>query len=255
MAESAVKVPISATVMVAPRALLSAFSRAFRRSESGMFTVCGGATIGSNSTVTPLLCRAGIWVLMDKALSGFPFRLTVSPFPNPVFVTREVMSDIELPSSLSCVRLVSLARGEMLDIELPLSHSAVRLVNPASGDMSDMALSRKFRTVSLVNLAMGDMSAMLFLANRITVRLVNPAKGERLDIELSRRSSTVNLVACSMPVKLVMFCLMAESVVRVAISATVMVAPRVLASAFSMAFRRLASGMFTVWGGVTIGSN
>ena len=171
-AESAVKVSISTSVMVAPRAFPSVCSIAFRRLVSGMLTFCGGTTIWSNSTVTLLLWRTGIWLFKDRASSGFPVTKTLSPLPNPVFATRGAMSDIAFSCRFSSVRLVNLARGEM----------------------SDMMLLRRFSSFSLVNLARGEMSVMLFLASRSTVRLVNPAICERSATRLSRRSSNVRLV-------------------------------------------------------------
>ena len=132
--------------MVAPDALPSAFSIAFRRLRSGIFT---GSTIWSNSTTIPRLWRVGMWLLMDTLLRKFPFRSIQSALPNPVFATRGEMSDIELFISLSSERLINPAMAEMSVIELSSSHSCLSLVNLARGDMSVMLLSTSRSSVRL----------------------------------------------------------------------------------------------------------
>ena len=108
-------------------------------------------------------------------------------------------------------------------MELLLRSSHIRLVNPASGEMSDIELSARYSSV----------------------RLFNPASGEMSDIELSESSSCVRLVACSSPVKSVMLALDASRSIKRLISSVVMGAPDALPRSFSIAVRRLESGIST----------
>ena len=74
---SLVKFAISAMVMVAPGALPSSASIAARRLVSGIST--GVRSRSSKSTLTPLRWSAGMWVLMEALLRGFPFTKIASP--------------------------------------------------------------------------------------------------------------------------------------------------------------------------------
>ncbi|CAI8028969.1 hypothetical protein GBAR_LOCUS16476, partial [Geodia barretti] len=65
------------------------------------------------------------------------------------------------------------------------------------------------------------------------------------DIELFARNSSVRLVAASSPVKSLILANSALSLVKYAISSVVMVAPDALPRAFSIAARRLGSGIST----------
>lgn len=203
MASSPVNHAISATVMMALDALPRACAMILRRLGSGMFTVC--TTIWSNSTVTPLFWRVGMWVLMDSALRGFPLTSTASPFLNPVFATRGQRSDMELWSIHNSSRLVSPASAEMLEIRFPPRSSIVRSVNLATIEMFDMEFVKRFRYISRVNLARGEMSDMKFSASSSCVSLVNPARGEMSEILFSPSHNHIRLVAVSSPVKLRMF--------------------------------------------------
>ena len=96
------KVDISPLVIVAPIAFLSAVSIAARRLASGMLTGVGststGGGVGSNLTVTPRSCSAGMCVLSDVLLSGLfcKSKYTRPPLPNPVFATSGEMSEMLL---------------------------------------------------------------------------------------------------------------------------------------------------------------
>ncbi|CAI8028968.1 hypothetical protein GBAR_LOCUS16476, partial [Geodia barretti] len=100
--------------MVTPDALRRAFSIAVRRLESGIST--GLSKGSSKSTLTPLRWSAGMWVLMEALLRGFPFTIIASPCPNPVFATRGERSEMELPRRLSHIRLINPDNAEMSDM-------------------------------------------------------------------------------------------------------------------------------------------
>ena len=108
----------------------------------------------------------------------------------------------------------------------------------------------------LVNSSIAEMSDIELSASRSFVRLINAAIGEISDIELllikllamisPPRSRVFRLVAASRPVTSLMSVLLALSSVNVAMSATVMMAPGAIPRCFSMATRRLGSGISTI---------
>ncbi|CAI8028965.1 hypothetical protein GBAR_LOCUS16476 [Geodia barretti] len=102
--------------MVSPDALPSSFSITARRLGSGIST--GVRSRSSKSTLTPLRWSAGMWVLMEALLRGFPFTKIASPCPNPVFATRGERSEMELPRRLSHIRLINPDNAEMSDMGL-----------------------------------------------------------------------------------------------------------------------------------------
>ena len=89
------------------------------------------------------------------------------------------------------------------------------------------------------------MSEILLSGRPRCDKLVNPDTGERSAMTLLPSSSQVQFVAYSRPVKLLMFELVALSPVNVAIASAVIVPPGSTPKAFSIAARRLESGMST----------
>ena len=163
------------------------------------------------------------------------------------------MSYIELLSRLSRVKLVNSDRGEMLYIELSPRSRYVRLVSPARGEMSYIELPPRSRYVRLVNSDRGEMSDIKLLQRLSAVRLVNSARGDRSETELllmkcpstdtAPRYRLLRLVACSRPVKSVILASRATNLVILARSALLMWVPDALFRAFSIAVRRLESGI------------
>ena len=184
LAVSSVNSAISEVVMVSPASLSKAFSITARRFESGSCTT-SPATISSNSTVAPLLWRAGICVSMETALRGLPFTSTVSPLPKPALATSAEMSDIEFLSRASHVSFVSSATAEMSEIELSRRLSEYRLVNPVTAEMSEIEFPLRYSALRLVNPATAEMSEIEFQLRVRYARLVNPATAEISEIELA----------------------------------------------------------------------
>ena len=81
-----------------------------------------------------------MWVCIDARFRGFPFTLTVSPLPNPVFATKGERSVRLLRSSRSSVNWINLESTEISDIELRSRRSAVRFVKLAKAAMSNILL-------------------------------------------------------------------------------------------------------------------
>ena len=137
-----VKVDISALVIAAPLALPRLSEMTVRRFASGMFTGVGSLLtgVGSKEMSTPLLCRAGMCVLIDVALSGLFRTSTRSPAPKPIFATKGEKSVIEFLERSKYVRLVKPDSGVMSEMLLLERRSHIRLVNRDSGAMSDMLL-------------------------------------------------------------------------------------------------------------------
>ena len=123
--------------------------------------------------------------------------------------------------------------------------NAVKLVKLDTAAMSDIAFLARFRLVRLVRLATGDMSDTMLFARFRSARLVKLSKRAMSETMLLARFRFVRLTAESNPVRSLILAFLASRRFKVSISATVIAAPDGLLSAFSIAARRLESGIST----------
>ena len=94
----------------------------------------------SNSTLTPLLRKAGMCVRIELELSGFFLTLTRLILTNLVSATKGDRSDTLLLLTSSHVRLVKPDRAEISDTEFFLRYSDASLVKLESIAISDTLL-------------------------------------------------------------------------------------------------------------------